>query len=439
MPTVVHRIELTEGIPDIHMPDGYSGLMVLVTLRGIPLGDISIKTLHGTVGSRYLTRQIAKRFCGRILQLLLEQGMDAPARPPVPEARPLVAVIVCTSGRPAELRRCLQSLSDISYQRKSVIVVDNSSQCEMIHDIARKYGACYVREKKKGLDFARNAGLRATEAEFVAFADDDVVVDRAWLDSIVQAFRRDEAIACVTGLTMPLELETEAQELFERYCEGGMRRGYERRVFDRFNLPPPVAGKVGVGANMAFRSAVLEKVGTFDEALDCGTPAKAGGDLDMFYRLLRRGYKICYEPSALAWHRHRAGTDELCRQLAGYSTAVYALLTKCVVEYRDLGAVYVGCSWFAHQHLRNLALAVVGKGPMPWSLIVAELRGLVGGPTAYVKSKSYVSQIRLQQGLERRGCLNRCNEERAISSDFLRRASAVAARLTSGWRRTQSA
>ncbi len=320
-----------------------------------------------------------------------------------------------------------------------MIVVDNGSECEMTRSIARKYGACYVRENKKGLDFARNAGLRATQAEFVAFADDDVVVDQMWLDNILRAFRSDEAIACVTGLTMPLELDTEAQELFERYSDGGMRRGYERQVFDRFNLLPAAAGKAGVGANMAFRSVVLEQVGGFDEALDCGTPAMAGGDADMFYRLLRRGYKICYEPRALVWHRHRAGTDELCRQLGGYSTAVGGFLTKCLVEYGDSRALSVGYSWFRHHHLRNLALGLIGKGPMPMPLILAELRGIVLGPIAYARSKSYVSRIRLQQGLERRGFLNRRACGTLGNSGLAKRVSAVLARLSRGWRGRESA
>ena len=37
-------------------------------------------------------------------------------------------------------------------------------------------------------------------------------------------------VACVTGLVLPLELETPAQVLFEEF--GGFNKGFTRRVFD---------------------------------------------------------------------------------------------------------------------------------------------------------------------------------------------------------------
>ena len=422
MATEVCRIEIGDGVPNIRMSDGHSRLMALVTYRGVPLGDITIDIPGGIIRSRYLSQEIAERFSGRILQLWLKSlnGHNAP------KASASIDVIVCTSDRPDDLRRCLQSLANTSYPRKSAIVVDNGSRCDVTYDIALEYGAHYVREQRRGLDFARNAGIGASDAEFLAFADDDVVVDPMWLDNIIQAFQSDPAIACVTGLTMPLELETEAQEMFERYSSGGMRRGYERRVFDRSNLLPAAAGRVGAGANMAFRSSVLKQIGGFDEALDCGTPAKAGGDTDMFYRSLRHGYKICYEPRALAWHRHRRGMDELQNQLGGYSLAVYAFLTKCLIEYGDLNALVVGYLWFKSHHLKSLAKHIRGRATMPRSFTAAELIGVLSGPAAYLRSKSYVSHIRLQQGQERRGKPNR---GAMANLEHIRLAGSILARL----------
>ncbi|HUV06007.1 MAG TPA: glycosyltransferase family 2 protein [Armatimonadota bacterium] len=438
MATLVQRIELADGIPSIQVPPPYSRVTALVTLFGVPLGDLTIKTYGGTVSSYYIRDQIAERFSDRIVQLWLERKMNSGDKASS-EDLPAVDIVVCTSDRPEDLERCLRSLSEAVYHHKTTIVVDNGSKCDETRGIALDRGARYVREEKRGLDFARNAGLREAQADFVAFADDDVVVDRMWLNSIVRAFKDDEAVACVTGLTMPFELETEAQELFERYSTGGMRRGYERKVFDRFNLPPPAAGKVGAGANMAFRTAVLRQLGGFDEALDCGTPAKAGGDTDMFYRILRHGYKVCYEPRAIAWHRHRRGMDELQNQLAGYSAAVYAFLTKCLVEHHDFGALSVGGSWFKGHHLRNLALGMTGRGPQPWSMTLGELLGAFSGPIAYLKAKSYVSRIRLQRGLERRGRLNRSMQEPERNGSFPRLVSAILARRAGEVKRQESA
>jgi GT2 family glycosyltransferase len=434
MASLVSRIEISDGVPDISIPRGYSGLMALVTCEGMPLGDIRLRVCSDKITSDYLTERIAERFGPRIVELCLEAKLNGTGT----DAQPTFSttVIVPTSGRPEYIQRCLRSVSELKYPNRAVLVVDNSDGCEQVRDLAKEHGARYVREKKRGLDFARNAGLHAASSDLVAYVDDDAVVDQAWLDWIAKAFQEDTAIACVTGLVMPCELETPAQELFESYADGGMRRGYCPRVFDRFSINPLTAGKIGVGANMAFRASVLGTIGGFDEALDCGTPAKAGGEVDLLYRLLHSGFKVCYEPRALVWHSHRREMDELRRQLSDYSTAVYAFLTKCMLEYHDIGALRVGLRWIKGHHVKNLVRGMVGKGRQPWSLTVAEVKGALQGPTAYLKAKSYVSHLRQLDGSERRGRLNRGKADAPAESRFDRRMSAILAHLTgSGGRR----
>lgn len=153
----------------------------------------------------------------------------------------------------------------------------------------------------------------------------------------------------------------------------------------------------------------------------------------MFYRLLRGGYKICYEPRALAWHRHRRTMGELRGQLAGYSTAVYAFLTKCLVEYGDLRALTVGCSWFKNHHLRNFSQHLHGRGEMPWTMVLGELLGVLRGPIAYLQAKSYVSDVRLRSGTERRGFLGRNGG--TARSRFGRKASSILGRTMGVLRR----
>ena len=125
-----------------------------------------------------------------------------------------------------------------------------------------------MREDHPGLSWARNCGIMAARGEILAFTDDDVVVDAYWLTSLVRGFEVAEKVACVTGLILPLELETPAQFLFEAY--GGFTRGFIRRIFDlkehRPQLPlhPYIAGRFGTGASMAFTAAFLDSEGGFD-------------------------------------------------------------------------------------------------------------------------------------------------------------------------------
>ena len=102
------------------------------------------------------------------------------------------------------------------------------------------------------------------------------------------------------GLTMAMELETDAQIEFQRV--GGFGRGFKRVVYDDSNCNAFQAWCAGAGVNMALRRRIVDEIGWFDEALDAGTKSLAGGDADYFRRIVRAGWRIAYDPEALNWH-----------------------------------------------------------------------------------------------------------------------------------------
>ena len=143
---------------------------------------------------------------------------------------------------------------------------------------------------------ARNAGIAVAHGEIVAVTDDDVLVDRRWLEWIGRAFASEPDAACVTGLTLPGDLETESQVFIEQFA--GFGKGFERRVF-RLSTPtsplsPFAAGEYGSGASTAIRRGVMWELGGFDRDLGAGTIARGGEDLDLFIRVLLAGHAIVY-------------------------------------------------------------------------------------------------------------------------------------------------
>jgi GT2 family glycosyltransferase len=186
-------------------------------------------------------------------------------------------------------------------------------------------------------------------------------------------------------MTMPLELETEGQEAFERY--NPFNKGFERRLFDSLHNPLST-GEVGAGANMSCRRSVIDKVGEFDEALDAGTLTQSGGDHEYFTRILRAGYYIVYEPDALNWHRHRRTMDETRKAIYGYGVGVYAYWTKLFWYEKEFSVIKFTWGWFFHTQLRALVKAMIGKpGHQPMELVMAELMGCFHGPFAYIKAR----------------------------------------------------
>ena len=86
-----------------------------------------------------------------------------------------------------------------------------------------------VQEPRRGLSFARNAGLAAARGDIIAFTDDDATADPAWLAALIAPFDERRDVMCTTGLVLPAELNTKPQLLFEEF--GGFDKGFERVVW----------------------------------------------------------------------------------------------------------------------------------------------------------------------------------------------------------------
>ena len=295
-------------------------------------------------------------------------------------------IAICTRERPEDLRRALRGALEQTHTGHDLLVVDNAPQTDRTRRVVAQFpDVRYICEPTPGLNFARNRALSDATGDVVAFTDDDATPEPEWLDALLLNFG-DPRVQCVTGLTLPIELETEAQELFEAISPFG--RGFRRRVFDGQHDNPLEVGQVGAGANMAIRRRVTADIGSFDEHLDGGTPTRSGGDHEMFVRILAAGHRICYDPAAVSWHRHRRTMEELSDTLYGYGVGVYAMWTKLLLERRELGVSRLAWSWFRAAHLPEIRRLLRRSPETPTSALVrAELRGCLRGPGAWFAAK----------------------------------------------------
>jgi succinoglycan biosynthesis protein ExoM len=108
-----------------------------------------------------------------------------------------VAVVVCTSGRPRMLARCLASLATQDkpnelYMR--IIVVSNGPDQEETHAVVENFKArapfplTYIKLAERNISRARNAGMFKADklaADWVAFIDDDEIADPAWIANLM--------------------------------------------------------------------------------------------------------------------------------------------------------------------------------------------------------------------------------------------------------------
>ncbi|MGH2368701.1 MAG: glycosyltransferase [Chloroflexota bacterium] len=411
-------------VPLVHPQTGqrYSRALSLVRLHSRPLGFVELRSPAEVIREREYAGAIWNALGPQIVEHLREDGLPPVAAldaaglphagvPPCEQDRrqflrdaPFVSVVVATRDRPESIAACLRSLTSLAYPRYEIIVVDNVPTTSATADlIAQAYGAGtarragpavhYVREDHPGPSWARNRGLLLARGELVAFTDDDVLLDPHWLTELVRGFAAGQNVACVTGPIVPRELETPAQIWLEQY--GGFCKGFARRLYDlREHRPadrlyPYTVGKFGSGANMAFRTSALRTLGGFDPALGPATPALAAEDIAVFFQVIDGGYQLVYQPGAIVYHAHPKDYARFKKQVYAYGVGFSAFVTKSVI---DNPRTLLNLS---HKLPRGLAYALSPRSDKnqkktpgyPRELTVAELRGMLRGPFAYLAGR----------------------------------------------------
>lgn len=412
-PIKVIEIELSQSIPDIDKLEDYISVKALVRLHGVPLGYVQAPVTLGRCSSQTLSNIILEHYSWAIIAQLLKNGLASPDRPedlrledlinlppaPFEGEMPRVTVAVCTRDRPDDMKLCLEAICQLDYPNLEILVVDNAPKTEGTKTLIDNYypQVRYVREPRPGLDWARNRAILEATGEIIAYTDDDVVVDKGWVKAIAQTFAENSEVMAITGLVAPYELETEAQVLFEDY--GGFGRGFEQKWYQvqsgqAFPWQWLGAGQFGTGANMAFRRSVFDEIGYFDPALDVGTPTNGGGDLEMYFRVLKAGHTLVYEPKALIWHRHRRDYAQLRRQIS-FNGSLYALWFSIALAYPEeiFSCLKIAVWWMFYWNLRRTLIATLHKTQFPKDLILAEFQGAFAGMLAYPKATKRVAEI----------------------------------------------
>jgi glycosyltransferase involved in cell wall biosynthesis len=124
-------------------------------------------------------------------------------------ASPDVSVVVPTHNRQLLVARTLESLmcQRTGSVRYEVLVIDNNSSDgtrAVVESFARRWPPVrYFFEPRPGVSNARNTGIAAARAPIVAFIDDDVEADPAWVATIKRTLDDHPDIDCVGGRIEP--------------------------------------------------------------------------------------------------------------------------------------------------------------------------------------------------------------------------------------------
>lgn len=214
--------------------------------------------------------------------------------------QPTLSVILPTYNRVDRLRRAIDALlrqagDPGAYE---VLVVDNNCSdgtAEFLAGIDDPH-IHVIREKRQGLSHARNAGLSEARGTIIAFTDDDVEVAPDWVSAIISALRGHPELDGVGGRVLPAWEGRRPHWLTRAHWAplALQDHGDCRRVFDR-HLPIGL-----IGANVAFRARVFDRVGVFSPDVQrVGDGVGSTEDHELLTRLYESGGRMLYTPRML--------------------------------------------------------------------------------------------------------------------------------------------
>lgn len=398
----IFDLEITQPLPNLQLAEHQPGFAAILRRHNRPIGFI----LHPSIAEKWISATDLDRLIGeeigpKILQETLREELNWTT--PITDY-PSLSIAICTKDRPVLVERCLRSLQSVVADHSSaieILIIDNAPSDNSTKTLVETFANVrYICEPLAGLDVARNRALQEATGDYIAYLDDDVVVDRGWVMGFYAAWTEHPQAAAFTGLVLPYELATPAQILFEQ--AGGFRRGFDKiyygQTLEGNSLYPCGAGIFGAGCNMAYRREVVLAIGGFDVALDTGKPLPGGGDLDMFYRIIRSGHALVYEPRYLVFHQHRQTLEQLKRQYWSWGLGLLAYIVKSCQSDRSLRKLHLRLiAWWVKYQLGRLKRSIRGRHPLPAHMILAELWGGVQGLCGeYGRSQARMKRLQQQ-------------------------------------------
>jgi GT2 family glycosyltransferase len=232
-----------------------------------------------------------------------------------------VAVVVLNYKGIEDTIECLASLATQTYQQFTIVAIDNDSADGSVEEFKKlevQYGdklQTIYNDKNYGFAGGVNTGIRWAiehDFEYVALFNNDAIADKKWLESLVNT-----SVAKNAGIVTSLLLHrdgTTIDSTGDWYSIWGL-------PFPRSRSQPtssaPSAGPIfgASGGASLYSVAMFKKIGLFDDTFFAYYE-----DVDISFRAQLAGYKIYYEPKAIAYHKQGATSDRMPGGFTVYQT-----------------------------------------------------------------------------------------------------------------------
>lgn len=218
----------------------------------------------------------------------------------VTQPDPLASIVIPNWNGMAHLPACLEALQGQTYPNLEIIVVDNGSSDGSQDYITREYQKVRLLtlDRNLGLTGGNNLGFRAAKGEILISLNNDTEAEAGFVEQLVAALIDHPEAGMAAAKMRLFDRRDTLHSAGDGYGVDGIpfNRGVWQRDEGQFDRPGWIFG--GCGGAVAYRRAMLDQVGLFDESFFMYCE-----DVDLNWRSQLAGWKCWYAPGAVVYHK----------------------------------------------------------------------------------------------------------------------------------------
>ena len=237
-----------------------------------------------------------------------------------------ISVVIATKDRGSAARRTIESVLCNPYADVEVILVDQSvsdDTASSITPLLKDDRVRYFRSETVGVSAAKNIALQVAKGSIIACTDDDCEVPSDWLERIVRSFEESPQASVLFGSVDAAPHNDDG--FIPAYSVQG--RVLTNRLARKHWLE-------GLGACFAFRAALWDELGGFDERLGAGGHFHSAEEVDFVVRALAIGRTVGETPEFGVVHFGFRRWDQADDLIKGHMCGLGAMAAKHVRLYR---------------------------------------------------------------------------------------------------------
>ncbi len=248
---------------------------------------------------------------------------------------PLVSVIILNLNGKKHLKECLSSLFKQDYKNMEIIVVDNGSTDGSVDFIKKNFCQVKLIENKRNIGFTKgnNQGAQKATGKYLLFLNNDIKVKKNFLFPLVETLENDKTIGAAQSkmLSWGKSKVIDSVGCYFTWLGFFWHEAYGEKEKSRFKNLREIFG--ATGAAFFISKTLFKEIGGFDETFFIYFE-----DIDLSWRVWRRGKRVVLVPQSVVYHKHGATAS---RNLPSSFCVFHTFKNSLYILLKDLSLGYL--------------------------------------------------------------------------------------------------